>query len=601
MNPERKTALTALLLVLLFFLGVALFLNLSRVERGFLFGDQAIYFAMTQSIAWDFDLEYTRRDLVRYFSSFEAGPQGIFLKKGKDGKIFFAKPFAYSLFAAPFVRIFGTNGFLLFHFMLLALVLYFGFYYFSRANPPTLSLLVILTFVFASVAGVYFLWISPDFFNLALAFIILFLWLAKTAPAGGVPPPRPAGPFHRFLLSDGSDYLAAFLAGIAFFSKPPNIALVGPLLLWTLVQKRWLKTAGLILLFALGAGILFGTNAALTGDWNYQGGERKSFYTAEGGFPFEKEGVTFETAGHAMTSEGYFQKLYPLRFVFINVFYYFFGRFMGLTWYFFPAVLALVLFIIGKKSLARWLLLAALAAEILIYVILMPDNFGGGGGTLANRYFLSIYPFFFFLAPLVKTRKEVTISWVMAAAFLGTILINPLASSARPATHAKGLPFKLLPVELTQINELPTNTSPAAFRVPAGSADFPGYLYFLDDNFNPRQEPGGVWTTGGGTTEMILRTYFPVKEVVVRLTNGPRRDNRVAVTVDGRTQTLTLQDKQAGTLRFPVGPGFVIKQTHLFKMKVRSSKYAIPYFEGESSSDHRNLGVFFGLDLIPRI
>lgn len=606
MNLDRKAALIALSLILLVFLGVSLFLNIPMVERGFLFGDQAIYFAMTESIAQDFDLEYTKKDLVRYFTYFEAGPQGIFLKKGKDGKLFFAKPFVYSLFAAPFVRVFGPNGFLVFHLVLLALVLYFGYYYFSRANPPTLSLLAVLTFVFASVAGVYFFWISPDFFNLSLAFIILFLWLAKTtAPPAAEPAPALSAPkpglLARFLASDGSDYLAAFLAGIAFFSKPPNIVLMGPIVLLTLTKKRWLKAAALLALFAVGAGALFGTNAVLTGSWNYQGGERKSFYSAEGGFPFEKPGATFDSAGHAMTSEGYFQKLYPLKFVFLNLFYYFFGRFMGLAWYFFPALLALILFVLGKKSFLRWLILGAFAAEVLIYVILMPDNFGGGGGTLANRYFLNIYPLLFFLAPLVKTRKEVVVSWIMAAAFLGTILINPLGSSSRPATHAKGLPFKLLPVELTQVNELPTNTNPGAFKVPMGSGDSQGFLYFLDDNFNPRQELGGIWTTGTGTTEMIYRTYFPVREVVVHLTNGPRRDNRITVTIGGRSQSIELQEKQAGTLRFPVDNGFVIQQSHLYRIKVRSSKYAIPFFESETSSDRRRLGVFFDLEAVPRV
>jgi hypothetical protein len=602
MNAGRKTALIALGLILFFFLGTSLFLNLPLLERGFLFGDQAVYYAQAQSIAHDLDLEYTRVDLVRYLSRFWAGPQGIFLKKGKDGRLFFAKPFIYGLFAAPFVRVFGPNGFLVFHSLLLALILYFGFYYFSRANPPTLSLLAVVTFVFASVAGVYFFWISPDFFNFSLAFIVLFLWLAKFRPGGageeaGIP--KPSGRFHRFLMSSGSDYLAAFLAGVAFFSKPPNIILLGPIVVWTLVRRRWLKAVGLVLAFALSAGILFGTNSALTGDWNYQGGERKTFYSAEGGFPFERRDVTFESAGHTMTSEGYFQRLYPLKFVFINLYYYFFGRFMGLAWYFFPALLALILFFIGAKSLRQWLLFLALGAEILVYIILMPDNFGGGGGTLANRYFLNIFPVFLFLAPFPKRRGEVILPWAWAAVFLGTILINPLGASARPATHAKGLPFKLLPVELTQVNELPTNTNPNAFRVRVGSPPSVGYLHFLDDNFNPKQEPNGIWTAGNAPAEMILKTYFPVREIVVRLVNGPRRANRITVTVEGRTKTVTLGEKQSGYLAFRVGHGFTIKEAHLYRIQIRSAKFSIPALEGEGSQDHRNLGVFFNLSFIP--
>ncbi len=134
---------------------------------------------MTQSIALDGDLEYTTKDLARYYYSFDAGPQGIFLKKAKDGRIFYAKSFAYSLFAAPFIRLFGVNGFLVFHSFLLFLILFLGKRYLSLNNPEGLSLGVTLTFLFASIACIYYFWISPDFFNLSLIFFILFLWLYK--------------------------------------------------------------------------------------------------------------------------------------------------------------------------------------------------------------------------------------------------------------------------------------------------------------------------------------------------------------------------------------------------------------------------------------
>ena len=598
MDPERKTTLIVLSLILAFFLGLSLWVNLPAVYKGFLSADQAVYFALTESLAQDLDLEYTRRDLVRYYGYFDAGPQGIFLKKGKSGKIFFAKSFTYALFAAPFVKVFGPNGFLVFHTLLLALILYFGFYYFSRSNPPTLSLLTVLTFLFASVAGAYFVWISPDFFNFSLAFFVVFLWLYKTKPAAAVGAQEPAGRLHRFLLSDGSDYLAAVLAGLAFFSKPPNIVLIGPVVLWTLIKKRYVKAAAIVLLFVLCAGLFFGANYALTGDWNYQGGERKSFI---GEFPLEKDSTTFDSIGHTMTSDNYFQKLYPLKFVFLNIFYYFFGRFMGLAWYFFPALLALVLFVIGRKSIVQWLLFLALAGEILIYLVLMPDNYGGGGGTLANRYFLNIYPFFLFLPPLLRSRKEVIVSWVMASLFISSILVNPFLAAARPAMHVKKWPFKLLPVEMTQVNEFPTNTNPSAFRVSVGSEALPGYLHFLDDNFNPKQEPNGIWTLGANATETVLKTYFPVKEIVVRLLNNPRKNNLITVTVEGQTKTITLQEKEAGSLIFRVGNGFTIKSAHLYKIRVKAAKSSIPYFESEGNKERRNLGVFFGLDFIPRI
>jgi len=602
MLQDARGAWAALLLISLAFLGFALFANLPVLHQGFLFADQAVYFSMAQSLAFDGDIEYTKKDLVRYMEDFAAGPNGIFLKRvKKDGqeKLFFAKNFAYPLFAAPFVRVFDSNGPLVFHAVLLFLLLLMGFSYFSLANSPGTSLLRVLTFLFASVAGVYFLWIAPDFFNLFLVFTVLFLWLYKVRwqdqgrPAAGAATPR----WQRFLLSGSSDYLAAFIAGIAVYSKPPNIAVLGPFLLWTLLKKKYARAAGILLGFALSFGILFGTTYLMTSDWNYQGGERKTFYYS---FPLEKDGVTFDNTGWTMTATGYVERvLRPVKFVFYNIFYYVFGRFTGITWYFFPAVLFLILFVLGKKSFDRWLILAALSGEILIYIILMPDNYGGGGGSLGNRYFLGIYPLFLFLPDIKIKTKEFLVAWGMAALFIGQILLAPLQSSARPSTHGKKPPFTLLPVELTLINELPTNTNPSAFRQQWGSPSYDDrFVYFLNDNFN-RKDPGeeGWWTLGDRKTDFILRTFFPVKEVVVHLLSNPRLSNRITVTVEGRTQHVLLGASEKATLRFPVGNGFQDRQAHLYRLKIKADKGSIPYFENESSQERRRLGVFFELEV----
>jgi hypothetical protein len=605
MNPEKSPAKAALWTVALFFLGFSLFINLPAVHNGFLSADQAVYYAMAQSIAYDNDLEYTKKDLIRYYEDFGAGPNGIFLKKAPDGKLYYAKSFAYALFAAPFVRVFGTNGPLVFHSLLLFLLLLMGFSYFSISNSPGLSMLQVLTFLFASIAGIYFLWISPDFFNLFLVFTALFLWLYKIRRKEAPSPVSEVkkGRFQAFLLSESSDYLAAFLAGIAVFSKPPNVALMGPLVLWCLIKKNFIKTAAMILLFALSAGLFFGMNARFTSSgWNFQGGERKTFYF---NFPYEKEDVTFDNApnSNTMTSEGYFGRfLYPFKFIFYNIFYYFFGRFTGIAWYFFPAFLFLILFFLGKKSLDRWLILIALAGEILIYIVLMPDNYGGGGGSLANRYFLNIYPLFLFLPRIKIKHKEIILSWVAASIFIGQILINPFQSSSSPSLFCKKFPFTLLPVEMTLINNIPTTTNPDARRLQWGTPLFDDrFLYFLNDNFWKKQpNENGWWTMGDRKADIILKTYFPVKELVFRVLNNPRRANEISVSVDGHVQRITLGSKEWGTLRFPVGNEFKIKHLHYHRLKIKAAKGAIPFFEIDSSREKRFLGVFFELDVIPR-
>ncbi len=102
-------------------------------------------------------------------------------------------------------------------------------------------------------------------------------------------------------------------------------------------------------------------NAAITGEINYQGGERKTFY---GRFPFDASGATFDDSGVWMTTNqlgplvagrdeekvtvasGPARDAAEIRESFLwNLGYFWVGRFGGAFAYFFPAVLALALFL----------------------------------------------------------------------------------------------------------------------------------------------------------------------------------------------------------------------------------------------------------------
>ena len=601
--PTEKNPLSSLLiLIFLFALGFSLFINIPVLQKEFLFADESTYFAITQSLAYDFDLEYSMhgQDLNRYFRKFGAGPQGIFLKKGKDGKIFFAKSFIYPLFSAPFLRLFGVNGFFVFHTILLMLMVLMGYRYFSLRNTNLLSLSVTLTFLFASVAIVYFIWISPDFFNIFMAFTVIFLWLYKHKHRELQPEDTLKKWGVRFLLSDWSDYLAAALAGMAFFSKPPNIILLGPLVAHTLFKKKFVKTAIILLIFITVTGAFWGTNYLVTGEWNYQGGERKTFYSEVGrGFPFAAKNLTFDNSGWPMTSEGYEQShLLPAKVSVYNFFYYFIGRFTGIIWYFFPAFLFLILFFISKKSWEQWLILCAISGGILIYIVLMPDNYAGGGGSLANRYFLNIYPLFLFLPGIKRKPKELVSAWVMAAIFISPILISPFLHSHYPATHAKKFPFKLLPVEMSLVNNHPTRTNPEALRE-VGIPESSGWLHFLDDNFHPKRErEDGFWTRGNLTCEMILETRFPIKELRFHLFNNPHPSNEIKIKVRGKIKKIILGKNQRGTLSFPLKRALKMKDNYLYKIKIKASEGSLPYFEYLENKERRFIGVFFSVEIV---
>ena len=603
MLSKDNAGLAAIFLIFAFFLGFSLSVNLPAIHQGFLFADQATYYSITQSLARDGDIEYTKRDLIRYEHDFPARPLGLFLKKGKDDRLFYAKSFAYPLFAAPFVRIFGPNGAIVFHSLLLLLLLLMGHAYFSLSNSSSLSLITVISFLFASVAWVYCLWISPDFFNLFLVFTILFLWLYKHKIEESANPDIKPGKIRSFLQSDWSDYLAGMLIGIAVFSKPPNIVLLGPIFLYLIVKRKFLKTSLIIFCFLITSGLFWGTNYMITGEWNYQGGERKTFLFS---YPLEKADITFDSIKtQEMTADGYAQKHFlPAKFIPYNFFYYFFGRFTGIAWYFFPAFFFLILFFLGKKRFLRWLILGTIFAEILIYIVLMPDNYGGGGGTLANRYFLNIFPLFLFLPQEKRKISDFAVIWIAAAIFIAPIIISPYSHSHYPSTHVKRFPYKALPIEMTLVNNFATNTNPWAFRQEVGTQPNIGWLHFVDDNFYRRMkesevEKRGFWTRGPYTAEMILKTYYPVKRLDVHLLNNPRMRNEITVQVRSQKKRITLGTKQRGTLSFSPLKAFKIKSLYLYRIKIGASKGSIPYYESETSKERRFLGVFFEIDIVP--
>ena len=588
--PGDKTALTVIFLIFLFFLGFSLFINLPGIQRNWLFSDEAIYYIMTQSIAYDGDITYTKKDLYRFCEDFSA-PQGIFLKKNEKGEIFYAKSFAYPLFAAPFVRIFNYHGFFIFHSILLLLILLMGYSFLSIKNSSSISLIYTLTFLFASIAIIYFIWITAEFFNFFLAFSVIFLFAYKIKSENKN---RNGSFIKKFLNSDYSDYVASFLAGIATFSKPPNIVLIAPIFLYSFIKKRWLKSFIILLIFVITSLSFFGINYLLTSDWNYMGGERKTFYFR---FPYEKESYTFDSIGHKMTSERYFES-HPisLKIAIYNLFYYFFGRFSGITWYFFPAFLALIVFLINKKRLYQWFIFGTIFAEILIYIVLMPDNYIGGGGTLGNRYFLNVYPLFFFLPRIIKTKKEVIINWIVASIFISQILITPFKSSSYPATHGKEIPFSLLPIEKSLINTLPTNTNPSAFKIRFGTPPNDYLIYFLNDNYYKKQG-NGFWTFGDKTCEFFLRSFYPLKGLIIKLTNNGRLRNKVIVKVDGKKKIIYLSGKEKKEIKFKTGSGFKFGDSYIYHLKIKSRKGAIPYLEDRKSNDRRFLGVFVEINI----
>ncbi len=384
-----------------------------KASGGGFFGDAATYYTLGHSLATDFDFAYQRDDLVRVWEEFPTGPEGLFLKRGRDSQLFFAKAYIYPLLAAPFIRLFGTNGFLVLHALLMTACFLCAYSFLAARSHPVSALIFAFAFLFVSLVPIYLVQLGPDFFIFAIVLFGYYFWCYKEVAGPAPEEPRPSWS-TRWLLSPRSDVVAAVLLGISVFAKPTNIALILPLLVSAALRRQWTRGFKIGAIFGVVVAALFALNIAVTGEWNYQGGERKTFYATdgvgfEGGFPYQNETADFDTVGLGRVGGGSFGVLFT-RDALLEVFphnlgYFLFGRHAGFAIYLFPGLMAILLFLVATRDRAmwQWLTLAAGVGTAVVLLLYMPFTWSGGGGPVGNRYFLGTYGVFLFLVPPLQT------------------------------------------------------------------------------------------------------------------------------------------------------------------------------------------------------
>lgn len=596
----------------------ALSVDFVKASNGGFFGDGATYYSLAHSLSDDLDFEYRREDLVRVWREFPGGPQGLFLKRGRELKLFYAKSYVYPLFAAPLVWLFGTNGFLVLHGMLMAGCFLCAYAFLSARSHPVAALIFAAAFLFVSVAPVYMVQIAPDFFNFAIVLFAFFFWCYKEV-AGPSPLASDGSLRARWLLSPRSDIVAAVLLGIATFSKPTHVMLIAPLLASALLRRQWQRALVIGGVFGSVAAALFALNIAITGEWNYQGGDRKTFYSTEGGgFPYQSDAQSFDTVGLDRTTNAVPLEVLTSRDAVFEVFrhnlaYFFIGRHTGFAVYFFPGMLAVFLFLLATRDRAvwQWLTLAAGLGSAVVLLLYMPFTYSGGGGPVGNRYFLGTYGLFLFLVPPLQTAVPGLAAMAISALFVAPILSNPFYASTHPSEHSKTGLFRRLPTELTMVNDLPVNVTPSRTRQPLSGSP-PVLAYFLDDSvFNREGEK--FWVRGESTADILLRAPISIetKEIVsprqslriekltVHLETGPQA-NRVSVQTgaDRRVIDMAPSSRESFELVMPQGvpyrPDPRYPTNYVYLVTITSGSGFVPMFEA-GSPDSRFLGVMVRL------
>ena len=558
------------ILFLLFIIFFSFATDLPKAKKGGFFSDESTYFSILQSLAFDGDLEYTRADIVRIREMFWVGPMGVFLKKNQDGRLFYAKSFIYPLAMAPFFRLFGTHGILLANGLMIFFVLLMGFLLLRQHHAPEKSFFLTLIYLFASVAFIYIWWITADLFNFFVNFAALFFF------------------FYQFK-KPAWNSLAGFFFAVAVFSKPNNLLHIGILFLLLLYRKDWKKFIGMALVCLLVLGGLLYFSYIQTGTINYMGGERRSFY---GNFPFERPDFTFNS-GIPMSSDTYWSRFYlSPTIAMLNLFYYLFGRFTGMLIYFPSALFLLLLFFFQRKKTQDWFLLAAIGTAVLFYVLVTPDNYFGGGGSLGNRYFLNIFPLFFFLGYRERIFKFSLLPVFAAVVFLAPVYMDGMYHSASPRFPGAHFPARLFPPEKTQFSTLPSNTNPRAFNRRIGDKYS---LFFLNDNYNPL-EGEHFWSYADQELELFLLAPRAVKTFHVQLKNIPLA-NQIRFQIEHKTQKVFIAPDSARIITFSHIPGLNLNRRYLYHIKIKSRRSYCPYFAKTDSLDQRRLGVQTHIEL----
>ncbi len=453
-------------------------------------GDEATYLMQAQSLAWDLDLRYSRRDYDRFVEQWGTKPDGLILQSGDGGRtLVYAKPASYALWIAPFLRLSPLRGAAVANALLLALAAGLAARALERRLGPAAPLWVAV-WIFASVAFAYIFWVHSDLFLMSLVAIALALAYGRPAEES---PGRTA---LRWAVT-------GLLLGLVLASRPFYGVLLLPAALAVPMPRRSLGIAALVagaLVAVLGSGL---THLAEADSWTPYSGERQSFDAASGFPEVDLPAASWQqrSAGRGNRSWLPSDMVGP-RLTAWNALYFLAGRDVGILPYFLPLLLGLAAFRRGEGRGA--LILAALVA-MACFVLTRPFNFYGGGGAIANRYFLPVYPAFWFAA-----GRPARAWWALPAAALAAPFLLPLWSSPRAffLDESSGYRYvanaarRLLPFETTQ-----------SHLKPSGGEDFTHnglWIKPLATSVRPAADGAGIRLGPAGRGELLVGSSRPL-------------------------------------------------------------------------------------------
>ncbi|HKI01594.1 MAG TPA: hypothetical protein VKK31_06410 [Thermoanaerobaculia bacterium] len=505
-------------------------LTLDRRSWPGLVGDEATYLMQAQSLAWDHDLRYSRRDYDRFAEQWSTRPEGLILRSGDGGKtLTYGKPASYAAWIAPFLRLSPTRGAAIANALLLALAAVMAARTLERRLGPAAPLWAAV-WIFASVAFAYTFWAHSDLFLMSLSALALAL------AYGARPEESSLRVVLRWLAVGALLYLVT--ASRPFY----GILLVAAALAVPPAQRK-LGLPAIVLAAGLLLGVSGFANLAEGDSWTPYGGERQSFDSSTG-FPeveLPADSWQEQIAVRGSRSWRAADEFEPRQSAW-NVLYFLIGRHVGILPYFLPLFLGLVAF---RRGEGRGTLIVAVAVAAACFLVTRPFNFYGGGGAIADRYFLPLYPALWFTA-----ARPARARWAVIAAVMATVLAAPFLWPlwAQPRAYlldeeggyryVSGFARQLLPYETTQ-----------SHLKPSGREDFVhDGLWVKPLTTSVRAEGDGatrILLGPSGSGQILLGSPQPIDGV--RLTLLPPAPERLEVS--GAETVSTLPEPRGGSVR----------------------------------------------------
>lgn len=431
-------------------------------------GEREITFRMAAlSLAWDGDLNYGRADYDRYVRLFGGEPEAVALESSTGGaRIGFARPPAYAVLAAPFVRISPRWGPALLNWLLLAVAAAGSALVLERRIGPWAPAWIAV-FVAGTTAFTLLPLSSPGTFRLA-ASALAWALLVHVMPMGGPSERRDTAGSPGGAGSSGEGE-GRVLGAWAFWPASAALrwSLVGLLLtlatvasvdglslLPALIAAAWLALAqprrgvavlALTVTAVLTAGASFGTSALARGGF---GPVERAVFSPSTGFPavdFEAEewhplpagGVERTRSGPEFRAGGAGPE---------TLLHGVAGRTVGIVPYGVPLVAAAFWGLLAPGWRRTLLLggLASLAARLVLFPFDLGDEsvLTGPGGIGA------VLPMFWFLAGRLRLAKIAAVA-ASSALFLYPLWLRPAAAFGPPPA-AEGALHRFLAVETGQ-------------------------------------------------------------------------------------------------------------------------------------------------------